>query len=418
MLQVFLEGVEPESCTSVRQVFSSGEALSPELQSHFFQRMEAGLHNLYGPTEAAIEVSYWHCIRADLQKDPPPPVPIGRPIANTRLYVLNPSLQPLPPKVPGELFIGGAGLARGYLNRPGLTAETFIPNPFAIPGDTTSWDSRLYRTGDLVRLVPRKQGNGSEDQLLRDPALEFLGRIDHQVKLRGFRIELGEIEARLRELETVVEAAVLLREDRPGHAQLTGYVVCSNPSGQTPIQELPQLKQALSDTLPDFMIPTHLIALDAMPLNPKRKTGSRGPARSQYGGRPFPRGPNGSPRGDRNKTRGHLGRFVGAYSSEYSGQFFRSGRSFPFGNPSHLQDSGGICHGGTPVPGIRGTNPRGNGSAHQSRSGRRRGKGTPPHSTHAERRPSAALIFSKTALVPGPSGRLKCSIQPAECLVF
>ena len=142
------------------------------MQRRFFEKLGAELHNLYGPTEAAVDVTYWAC-RPNSQQ---PIVPIGRPIANTQIYILDANLQPVPIGVAGELHIGGIGLARGYLNRPDLTAQKFIPNPF---GKTP--DARLYKTGDLARFL--KDGN-----------IEYLGRIDDQVKLRGFRIELGEIE--------------------------------------------------------------------------------------------------------------------------------------------------------------------------------------------------------------------------------
>ena len=170
MLQLFLQE-PPEMSAGLRRVFCSGEELPRALQDRFLDRYPAQLHNLYGPTEAAIDVTAWHC-------RPEPglrPVPIGRPIANTRIYVLDRHDRPVPVGVPGELYIGGRGLARGYLGRPDLTAERFIEDPF-VPG------ARLYRTGDLARFRD-------------DGALEFLGRLDHQVKLRGFRIELGEIEA-------------------------------------------------------------------------------------------------------------------------------------------------------------------------------------------------------------------------------
>src|SRR3982075_3067461 len=173
MLSVFLEVEGLEGCRALRQVFVSGEAFPFELQQRFFERLRAELHNLYGPTEASVDVTYWSCQPRGKQQI----VPIGKPIANTQIYILEPNLQPVPVGVAGELHIGGIGLARGYLNRPELTTEKFIPDPFAkIPG------ARLYKTGDLARL-------------LADGNIEYLGRIDHQVKLRGFRIELGEIEA-------------------------------------------------------------------------------------------------------------------------------------------------------------------------------------------------------------------------------
>ncbi|MDT3723299.1 AMP-binding protein, partial [Pseudomonas oryzihabitans] len=187
MLQAFLAAGELARCPSLDQVICSGEALPRELQQAFHQAHGAALHNLYGPTEAAIDVSHWPCDPADEGLA----VPIGRPIANLRLLVLDPWLAPVPDGVTGELYIGGAGLARGYHGRPGLTAERFVADPFT-PG------ARLYRTGDLARWRA-------------DGALDYLGRIDHQVKIRGQRLELGEIEARLRAHPAVDEAVVVAR---------------------------------------------------------------------------------------------------------------------------------------------------------------------------------------------------------------
>jgi amino acid adenylation domain-containing protein len=201
MLAAFLEDTEAALCASLRRVICSGEALHFELQERFFATLpDTELHNLYGPTEAAVDVTFWKCERGSGE----PIVPIGRPVANTQIYVLNQAMQPVPIGVTGELYIGGVQLARGYLVRPELTAEKFVPNPFD--------EGRLYKTGDLARY----RSNG---------AIEFLGRIDHQVKLRGFRIELGEVESVLRQHNSVNECAVLAREDRLGHKRLVGYLV-------------------------------------------------------------------------------------------------------------------------------------------------------------------------------------------------
>jgi amino acid adenylation domain-containing protein len=201
LLQVFLEEPGLARCRSLRRVICSGEVLPAELAERFQDCLEARLYNLYGPTEAAIDVAWWACQQVER------PLPIGRPIANVQLYILDPELRPLPIGVPGELAIGGAGLARGYLARPDLTAACFLPDPFgSAPG------MRLYRTGDRARLRP-------------DGALEFLGRLDEQVKLRGQRIEPGEIEATIAGHPDVRESLVQVREDTPGHRQLVAYLV-------------------------------------------------------------------------------------------------------------------------------------------------------------------------------------------------
>ncbi|HEX8212536.1 MAG TPA: amino acid adenylation domain-containing protein [Longimicrobium sp.] len=203
MLQIFLEepGLEGR-CASLRRVISSGEALPGAVQERFFARLGAELHNLYGPTEAAVDVTAWACAPGGGAS-----VPIGRPIANTRVLVLDGALRPVPVGVAGELYLGGVQLARGYLGRPGLTADRFVPDPVAgEPG------ARLYRTGDRVRWR-------------EDGALEYLGRLDDQVKLRGFRIEPGEVETVLGAHPAVQAAAVVVREDTPGDRRLVAYVV-------------------------------------------------------------------------------------------------------------------------------------------------------------------------------------------------
>ncbi|WP_225830133.1 non-ribosomal peptide synthetase [Streptomyces sp. NK08204] len=244
MLQVFLTE-QVEKCTSLRRVICSGEELTRDLHDRFLARSRAELHNLYGPTEAAIDVTSWHCRHDDADRRP---VPIGRPIANTRLYVLDQRLRPVPVGVPGELHIGGRGLARGYLNRPDLTAERFIDDPF-VPG------GRLYRTGDLVRHRP-------------DGALEFLGRLDHQIKLRGLRIELGEIEAVLITHEAVREAVVVAHEHAPGDVRLAAYVTCA--AGTAP--SAGDLAAHLRRRLPDYMVPATFTVLERLPLTPSGKT--------------------------------------------------------------------------------------------------------------------------------------------------
>ncbi len=244
MLQIFLQEANLENCHSLQRVFCSGEALGYELNQRFFEKLKCELHNLYGPTEAAIDVTYWQCQpQADLQI-----VPIGRPISNTQIYILDQYLQPVPIGVLGEIYIGGDGLARGYLNRPELTAEKFIQNPFC---DHQS--ERLYQTGDLARY-------------LSDGKIEYLGRIDHQVKIRGFRIELGEIEAVLNSHAQIQQALVMLREDVPGHRRLVAYIVTSDQ-----LLTSHQLRELLKQKLPEYMIPVAFVMLDKFPLTPNGK---------------------------------------------------------------------------------------------------------------------------------------------------
>ncbi|MER5337801.1 amino acid adenylation domain-containing protein [Micromonospora sp. NPDC002717] len=253
MLTVFLAEDGVEAATALRRVICSGEELPLASAVDFTARLPwCGLHNLYGPTEAAIDVSSWHCdpaLLAGLTS-----VPIGGPIANLRLHVLDERGEECPVGVAGELHIGGVGLARGYHRRPALTAERFVPDPFsAEPG------ARLYRTGDLARWRTAPGGTGG--------VIEFLGRIDHQVKLRGLRIELGEIESALREQPGVAEAAVIVREDSPGDKRLTAYVVGG--------AEHAALKSALKETLPEYMVPSAFVTLDALPLSPNGKLDRR-----------------------------------------------------------------------------------------------------------------------------------------------
>jgi acyl carrier protein len=245
MLGVFLQEEGVESCSTLRQVICSGEALSYELQQRFFERTGVALSNLYGPTEASIDVTAWDC-RNDSDRAI---VPIGRPIANTQVYILDGDLNPLPIGVVGEIYIGGDGVARGYLNRPELTAEKFIPDPFSNePG------ARIYKTGDLARSLP-------------DGNIVFLGRTDHQVKIRGYRIELGEIEALLAQHLTIKESVVLAREDTAGDQRLVAYVVGaggSNPSAH-------DLRSFLQQKLPEYMVPSAFIFLESLPLTPSGK---------------------------------------------------------------------------------------------------------------------------------------------------
>lgn len=222
------------------KVLCGGEALPRVLAEQLLER-GVELWNMYGPTETTI----WSAVRPVTTLDEP--LTIGRPIANTTLYILDDRLQPVPVGIPGELHIGGEGMARGYLKRPELSAERFIAHPFdRTPG------ARLYKTGDLARY--RSDGN-----------VEFLGRLDHQVKVRGFRIELGEIEATLGRHPAVEAAVVTTREDSPGDVRLVGYVISS---GELQANEL---RRYAGESLPSYMVPSAIVTLEEFPLTPNGK---------------------------------------------------------------------------------------------------------------------------------------------------
>ncbi|MBH1658599.1 enterobactin synthase subunit F [Stenotrophomonas maltophilia] len=239
MLDAFLAAPASEDL-QLRRVFTSGEALDASLRDRFHGRMQAELHNLYGPTEAAVDVSYWPASAQDRSR----PVPIGFPVWNTRLYVLDARMQPLPVGVPGDLYLGGVQLARGYLGRDDLTAERFLADPF-LRGE------RIYRTGDVGRWRS-------------DGAVEYLGRSDHQVKLRGLRIELGEIEAALRELPGMERVEVLLRQDTPGDARLVAYVPAA-------LADAVMLRSHLTTRVPDYMVPSAFVGVDQWPVTANGK---------------------------------------------------------------------------------------------------------------------------------------------------
>jgi amino acid adenylation domain-containing protein/non-ribosomal peptide synthase protein (TIGR01720 family) len=227
-------------------VLPGGEAIDPATWAVLRQAPSTEFYNMYGPTECTVDSTIgW--VRACGERPS-----IGKPVSNARLYVLDGQGEPVPVGVPGELYIGGAGVSRGYLQRPELTAERFVPDPFSgEPG------ARLYRTGDRVRYLP-------------DGNVEFLGRLDDQVKLRGYRIELGEIEAVLREQAGIRDAVVLVREDQPGHQRLVAYVV---PEGQPP--SIAELRAQLGHTLPEYMVPSTYVFLEAFPLTPNAKVDRR-----------------------------------------------------------------------------------------------------------------------------------------------
>ncbi|MCU6499293.1 amino acid adenylation domain-containing protein [Rugamonas sp. A1-17] len=232
---------------ALRQVVFGGEALQPATLAPWYARavnQATQLVNMYGITETTVHVTYRALSPLDAGATGSP---IGQRLADLKLYLLDPAMEPVPPGTVGEIYVGGAGVARGYLHRPELTAERFMPNPF-VPQE------RLYRSGDLARRLPSGE-------------LDFLGRADQQVKIRGFRIELGEIEARLRELPGMREVAVLAREDVPGERRLVAYYVARDDCDFS----VASLIEALTTQLPEYMVPAAYMRLDAMPLTSNGK---------------------------------------------------------------------------------------------------------------------------------------------------
>ncbi|WAZ19883.1 amino acid adenylation domain-containing protein [Streptomyces cinnabarinus] len=258
MLQAFLEDPAAAHCTGLRQVMCSGEALPPSVAERFHRLLPARLHNLYGPTEASVDVTAVE-VPAGAEQ-----VVIGRPVWNTRAYVLDPALRPVPPGVAGELYLAGVQLARGYLDRPGLTAERFVADPFGEPG------SRLYRTGDVARWTA-------------DGTLAFLGRTDDQVKIRGMRVEPGEVESALTRHPSVGHAVVVAHDQR-----LLAYVVPAEGHRA----EAAELHRHSAAALPEHMVPAAFVTLDALPLTPNGKLDRRAlpapdfAAEAGLGGRP------------------------------------------------------------------------------------------------------------------------------------
>ncbi|RMR60974.1 non-ribosomal peptide synthetase [Pseudomonas cichorii] len=241
MLEVFLEHGDNQGFSALSRVLCSGEALPRSLQKRFEEQLApVELHNLYGPTEAAIDVTSWQCLPSDEGDS----VPIGRPIANIQIYILDPHDQPTPVGVAGEINIGGVGVARGYLNLPELSAGRFVRDPFS-----TDPDARLYKTGDLGRWLD----NG---------AVEYIGRNDFQVKIRGQRIELGEIEAKLALHEAIKEAVVLARDEASGEKRLVAYFTSTSDS---PL-DIRELRDHLQAQLPAYMVPAAYVGLATLPL--------------------------------------------------------------------------------------------------------------------------------------------------------
>lgn len=249
MLDIFLSEPDVGTCTSLKRVFCSGEALSLSLQQRCFAELPVDLHNLYGPTEAAIEVTAWTCQRkTDLDF-----VPIGRPIANTQIHIFDDQKRPVAPGAEGEIYIGGVQVARGYLKRPDLTKERFLRDPFS-----DNPEDRLYRTGDLGRV-------------LDDGSIAYLGRQDHQVKIRGLRIELGEVEKTLDRHPDLRESVVVVEQSKAGSAQLLAYFL-TDPENEPSADAL---RTFLKRTLPDYMIPSAFIGLSAYPLTTTGKLDRR-----------------------------------------------------------------------------------------------------------------------------------------------
>ncbi|MFL9458806.1 amino acid adenylation domain-containing protein [Tolypothrix bouteillei VB521301_2] len=259
LLQMLLEQGGIESCSSLKHIFCGGEVLPVTLLEGLLTQLDVNLYNLYGPTEACIDATFWNC----LQPRDGQFVPIGRPISNTQIYILDQDLQPVP--IGGRRLPLAKGLARGYLHRPELTEEKFIPNPFRRSRgaleqgsrgvkEDQSCSERLYKTGDLARYLP-------------DGNIEYLGRIDNQVKIRGVRIELGEIEAVLRQHEHVQATCVISREDTTGDKRLVAYIV---PQKHV-ISTVSVLRSFLKKKLPNYMVPSAIVILESLPLTPNGK---------------------------------------------------------------------------------------------------------------------------------------------------
>ncbi|HEX2094684.1 MAG TPA: amino acid adenylation domain-containing protein, partial [Longimicrobiaceae bacterium] len=248
-LAAAVRGTPEGAQRGLRRAFVGGDAVPPDLLAEMREAFPgAEVHVLYGPTEGTVLAASHRADDGTVAR----PM-LGRSLAGVRLYVLDGVEGPVPVGVPGELYIGGAGVARDYLDRPALTAGSFVPDPFSgVPG------ARLYRTGDRVRWLP-------------DGSLEFLGRLDHQVKIRGFRIEPGEVEAALARVPGVRESVVVAREDVPGDPRLVAYVVAEPGAGDP----LPGLRQALRAELPEYMVPGAFVALDALPVTPNGKVDLR-----------------------------------------------------------------------------------------------------------------------------------------------
>lgn len=249
MLEALLELEGLNNCDSLKIVTAGGEALTRGLRDRFYSQTKAKLYNLYGSTEASLAVTYWVCEPDGTERV----IPIGRPINNARIYILDEHLQPVPIGVAGELYIGGVAPARGYLKRPDLTADKFIPDTFSETGG-----ERLYKTGDLARYRS-------------DGAVEFLGRLDHQAKIGQMRLEVVEVEASLCQHPAVREAVVLAQKITAGNKSLVAYVV----SKQEPLPTADELRNYLREKLPEYMVPAAFVVLTELPLLPNGKLNRR-----------------------------------------------------------------------------------------------------------------------------------------------
>jgi amino acid adenylation domain-containing protein/non-ribosomal peptide synthase protein (TIGR01720 family) len=247
LLEAFVAEPSAKECTSLRWIEVAGEAFPAELANKVVDLLpDCGVHNLYGPTEAAVEVTAWQHVPGADQ------VPIGAPIWNTQVYVLDAALRPVPPGIAGELYLAGAGLARGYLGQMDLTANRFVACPYGAPG------VRMYRTGDLVRWN-------------QDGQVEYIGRTDFQVKIRGFRIELSEVESALTAHPDVGNAVVVVREERPGDQRLVAYVVPGNSKAETSGLDITALTDLARERLPEYMVPSAIVPLAEFPMTPSGK---------------------------------------------------------------------------------------------------------------------------------------------------
>jgi amino acid adenylation domain-containing protein len=255
-LKAFVDSGWLPGCDSLSRIFSGGEALSVRLREEVFESFSGELHNLYGPTEASIYVCHYAC-RPD---DPLRSVSIGRPVHNSKVYILDEQLSPVPVGMTGELYIGGEALADGYFKRPDITAAKFLPDPFS-----SSPGARMFKTGDVTRY-------------LSDGRIEFLGRADRQVKVRGYRIELGEIEHSLARHPRVQHAIVIVREDKADDVRLVAYLLYRDKKG--PVET--ELRDYLKQKLPDYMVPSTFVELDSIPLLPNNKVNMKALPRPEF----------------------------------------------------------------------------------------------------------------------------------------